>query len=122
MKLLLHNLLECNIKGVENGYPLKIEARKVEVKEADFQADFLKRMLQRLDWSALVQGAKAMGVPDLPEQYRPEMADDEAFLRALHHALLEVHLEEGALICPESGRRFEVKDGVPNMKLAEDEV
>jgi multifunctional methyltransferase subunit TRM112 len=33
MKLLTHNMLQCHIKGVQNGYPLKIEAEKVEVRE-----------------------------------------------------------------------------------------
>ena len=47
---------------------------------------------------------------------------DDAFLRAFHHALLEVHLEEGALVCPETGRAFKVSKGIPNMLLNEDEV
>ncbi len=29
MKLLTHNMLQCHIKGVQNGYPLKVEADKV---------------------------------------------------------------------------------------------
>lgn len=32
MKLLTHNMLQCHIKGVQNGYPFKIEAEKVEVR------------------------------------------------------------------------------------------
>lgn len=36
MKLLTHNMLACHIKGVKNGYPFKIEAEKVEEREADF--------------------------------------------------------------------------------------
>lgn len=36
MKLLTHNLLQCHIKGVKNGYPLKIEATKVESRDADY--------------------------------------------------------------------------------------
>jgi uncharacterized protein YbaR (Trm112 family) len=36
--------------------------------------------------------------------------------------LLQVHLEEGALVCPETGRRFPVSKGIPNMLLNEDEV
>lgn len=35
MKLLTHNFMGSNIKGVKNGYPLKIEATEVVVKEAD---------------------------------------------------------------------------------------
>ena len=29
---------------------------------------------------------------------------------------------EGALICPETGRRFPITGGIPNMLLNEDEV
>ena len=33
----------------------------------------------------------------------------------------QVKLEEGALICPESGRKFPVSKGIPNLLLTEDE-
>jgi transcription initiation factor TFIID subunit TAF12 len=36
MKLLTHNFLQCHVKGVKNGYPLKIEAAKVEQRDADY--------------------------------------------------------------------------------------
>lgn len=36
MKLLTHNFLQCHIKGVKNGYPLNIEAVKIEERDADF--------------------------------------------------------------------------------------
>lgn len=58
---------------------------------------------------------------DLPAAVDAPMLRDDAFLRALHHALLEVALVEGALVCPETGRRFPVKKGIPNMLLHEDE-
>ena len=49
------------------------------------------------------------------------LTEDFDFLHSFHHALLEVTLEEGALICPETGRKFPVKKGIPNMLLNEDE-
>jgi multifunctional methyltransferase subunit TRM112 len=33
-----------------------------------------------------------------------------------------VEVVEGCLVCPESGREFPIKDGIPNMLLNEDEV
>lgn len=33
----------------------------------------------------------------------------------------QLHVEEGQLICPESGRRFPIQKGIPNMLLNEDE-
>lgn len=41
-------------------------------------------------------------------------------LRKIHHALMEVHLIEGELVCPETGRKFPVRQGIPNMLLHED--
>jgi len=41
MRLITHNMLKSNIKGVVNGFPLRIEADKVEVKETEFNAGML---------------------------------------------------------------------------------
>jgi multifunctional methyltransferase subunit TRM112 len=80
----------------------------------------------------------------LPDTVAPELLEDEQFLMAFHHALLEVRptspahntcslpttapvlclqvgLEEGALVCPETSRKFPVNKGIPNMLLNEDE-
>ncbi|KAL4419963.1 hypothetical protein ABPG75_007061 [Micractinium tetrahymenae] len=121
MKLLTHNMLQCHIKGVKNGYPLKIEAEKVEEREQDYEPDFLRHIFPRINWDALREGAAAMGIDDLPESASEELLEDDEFLKKFHHALLEVHLEEGALVCPETGRKFPVSDGIPNLLLQEDE-
>lgn len=113
MKLLMHNLLRCHVKGVQNGFPLKIEATQVEVStgnralllssplhvsqiltilltpgrdsaqevEADMDIDFLRRMMQRLDWVALAQGAKDIGFAELPETATEDMLSDDGFAR-----------------------------------------
>eukprot|EP00245_Coleochaete_scutata_P000063 TRINITY_DN10068_c0_g1_i1.p1 TRINITY_DN10068_c0_g1~~TRINITY_DN10068_c0_g1_i1.p1 ORF type:complete len:123 (-),score=33.91 TRINITY_DN10068_c0_g1_i1:626-994(-) len=122
MRLLTHNMLTCNIKGVTKGFPLKLEASRVENKEVDFNMDFLKHILPKLDWKALYEGAQSLGLDGLPAEFEAAMLEDDDFLHKLHHALLEVHVEEGALICPETGRRFPISKGVPNMLLNEDEV
>jgi hypothetical protein len=31
-------MLKCNIKGVENGYPLRIEVEKTEILSSDYDA------------------------------------------------------------------------------------
>lgn len=36
MKLITHNMLKCNIKSVENGYPLKIEPTTTVIIETNF--------------------------------------------------------------------------------------
>ncbi|NXS38708.1 TR112 protein, partial [Pomatostomus ruficeps] len=51
----------------------------------------------------------------------PNYEGDEEFLRRVHHVLLEVEVLEGSLQCPDSGRRFPISRGVPNMLLSEEE-
>lgn len=122
MRLLTHNMLSSNIKGVTNGFPLRIEVEKVVEKQVDLSPAFLRNMFSKIEWKALVDASRAFGYAELPEQADASMLDSEDFLHKFHHALLELHLEEGALICPETGRRFPVSKGIPNMLLHEDEV
>ena len=62
------------------------------------------------------------GVDNLPEAASADMLENDDFLQVFHHALLEVTLQEGALICPETGRKFRVSKGIPNLLLNEDEI
>lgn len=80
-------------------------------------------MLPRLEWAALAEAAASLGCdPPLPASPPTEKdLEDDAFLRKFHHALLEVCLIEGALVCPETGRKFPVEKGIPNMLLTDDE-
>ena len=97
----------------------------MEVKEVEFNADFITRMLERLEWGALVDAAGQLGVADgLPEMAPSsgkEEEDEEDVLRKIHHVLLEVEITEGELECPETGRKFPIKNGIPDMRLNEDE-
>ncbi|KAG6431545.1 hypothetical protein SASPL_109624 [Salvia splendens] len=121
MRLLTHNMLSSNIKGVTSGFPLRIEVEKVVEKEVELNADFLRNMFAKVEWKALVEASKTLGYTELPDNVEPSMLDSDEFLNRFHHALLELHLEEGALVCPETGRKFLVNKGIPNMLLHEDE-
>lgn len=121
MKLLTHNMLSCHIKGVTNGYPFKIEPTKVEEVDTDFDPDFLRNIWPRIEWHALKEAAESLGMTGLPADVAPDMLQNDEFLQQFHHALLELQLEEGALVCPETGRKFTVSKGVPNLLLNEDE-
>ncbi len=58
----------------------------------------------------------------LPETLSESMQQDEEFLKILHRVLFEYEVEEGELICPETGRKFPISKGIPNMLLQETEV
>ncbi len=57
----------------------------------------------------------------MTESFNEELLQDENLLKTLHHVLLEVEVMEGDLECPETGRKFPIKNGIPNMLINEDE-
>ena len=110
-------------QGTTSGFPLRIEVLRKEAREAEFHAELLVNTLGKIEWDAFVGAAREIGEDDaLPANKPADAANDESFLRAFHHALLEVHVQEGYLVCPDSGRRFPITKGIPNMLLNEDEV
>ncbi|XP_059693418.1 multifunctional methyltransferase subunit TRM112-like protein [Haemorhous mexicanus] len=119
MKLLTHNLLSSHVPGLRpgGGFPLRIEAAEVRVRPVPFNAAFVSRLVPRLRWDALREAAESV-----PPEPTPGYEADEEFLRRLHHVLLEVEVLEGSLQCPDSGRRFPISRGVPNLLLSEDEA
>lgn len=121
MRLLTHNMLKCNIRGVENGYPLQIEVISSEVVECPFDSSLVffcsydliphhhigvvNSMLKKLDFNCLKLASITMSLGFLtPLDHFPEEGDrDEAFLRSMHNLLFEIHIIEGYLICPQTG-------------------
>merc|ERR1719203_404071 len=99
MKLLTHNMLTS--PNTRNGFPLAIEVEKMETVEAEYNSDFVVRMIEKLEYPALVGAIESLGMPDkLPATIPPEFGNNEEFLRALHHVLLEIEIIDGSLICP----------------------
>ena len=124
MKLLTHNMLTSKaIKKVTTGYPLTIEARDVKVSEVEFNPEFVSRIIPKIDWDCLCRAAEQLGhLDDLPKTAPANYEGDEEFLKKAHHALLEIELINGSLVCPETSRKFPVSDGIPNMLLNGDEI
>ncbi|RNA37558.1 multifunctional methyltransferase subunit TRM112 [Brachionus plicatilis] len=125
MKLLTHNMLTSKIlKNVVNGYPLRINAVKTEIKKADFQPDFIARMIQKIDYKALFQAAETLGYSEgLPKvEFLSDQDLNENILKKLHEILLEVEVIEGDLECPETGRKFPISNGIPNMLVNDEEI
>ena len=58
MKLLTHNMLASNVKGVQNRFPLILRSSQLNIEENDFEPEFARRMFPKLEYGALVQAAK----------------------------------------------------------------
>ncbi|CAD6891588.1 unnamed protein product [Tilletia controversa] len=127
MRLLTHNLLACHAKAcasTSNNFPLQLENVQLEVAEVEIEEDFLRGLLPKVHWQALVSTARVLGDASLPES-EPDVNDpmlDADLLKALHHVLLEIHVMEGQMRCPNCSRIFQIRNGIPNMLLAEHEL
>ena len=96
--------------------------------------EFLLGLLPKVDYSALRCAVRQLGphcdppLSDLPEGLlsAAEKGDisplDDETISSLHRALFDVYLVEGYLVCPDTGRKFPVREGIPNMILHEDEI
>ena len=104
----------------------------VRCEESPVDKEFLLGLIPKVDYSALRSAVRHMGphcdppLPDLPEVLPSAVGDvpslDDATISILHRVLFDVYLVEGYLVCPDTGRKFPVKDGIPNMILHEDEI
>ncbi|XP_021957626.1 multifunctional methyltransferase subunit TRM112-like protein [Folsomia candida] len=124
MKLFTHNMLTSKmIKNVQVGYPLKLKATEVKNVTQEFQPTLVSKVLPRVNWSALVEATQSLGHGDaVPATLAEDYDKNEEFLKMAHHALFEIEVITGELECPETGRKFKIQRGIPNMLVNEDEV
>uniref|UniRef100_A0A7S1FUJ5 Multifunctional methyltransferase subunit TRM112-like protein n=1 Tax=Corethron hystrix TaxID=216773 RepID=A0A7S1FUJ5_9STRA len=139
MRLLTHNFLISNVKGTEKGYPLKIEADDVVEEPSPVNPAFIWKILPKLDWTVVRSASLSIAdkvdppLDALPEErprppgdYPDELPNDEVevdpVLKLVHRILMDVHVINGNLICPDTSRVFSIKDGIPNMVLHDDEL
>jgi multifunctional methyltransferase subunit TRM112 len=102
---------------------LFFQASDVRVSEVDFNPDFVAKIIPKIDWTVLWNAAESIGQLEGLSQSVPEnYENDQDFLKKAHHVLLEIDIINGELICPETGRKFPINNGIPNLLLNEDEV
>lgn len=128
-----------SVSRTEHGYPLNIEVTTVRCEEppSPVDTDFLLKLLPKINYSALQHAVRQIApfcdppIGELPEELDMILLNDKnndnqetnnATVANLHRILFDIYLVEGYLICPGTGRRFPVKDCIPNMILHEDEI
>ena len=129
MKLITHNIMMCNKKGcTKNNFPLKLAVKTFSDFDAEnaqeYSPNLMQRLLEKIDWNAL--RSTVTSIPEwsisLPELVNQDMTQDEKFLKDLHLLLVRRQIVEGSMICPNCDRVYEIKNGIANMLLLEDEV
>ncbi|CAG8484878.1 6860_t:CDS:2 [Acaulospora morrowiae] len=113
-------MLQCHARGCNtNNFPLELSEVEIQVLETDYNPQFLRNMIPKLDWNALVVTAKKVGITAVPDVLPETMNEDidENFLRNLHRILLETHVQQGKMTCPNCKHVYSIRDGIPNMLL-----
>jgi multifunctional methyltransferase subunit TRM112 len=87
--------------------------------------ELVTNMVNKIEYGALLQACQQLApqcssLPELPNKL-PDPLND-ALIASLHTVLFDIHVTEGNLICPGTGRKFTIKEGIPNMILLEDEI
>ncbi|KAG6375329.1 hypothetical protein JVT61DRAFT_3557 [Boletus reticuloceps] len=58
VRLITHNLLACHARGcTTNNFPLLFRDVQINLQEQEFNPDFIKNFLPKLEWRALVDAA-----------------------------------------------------------------
>ncbi|KAI6243653.1 Multifunctional methyltransferase subunit TRM112-like protein [Aphelenchoides fujianensis] len=122
MRLLTHNFLSSQfLKNVQEGYPLVLRATKVEQKEFQFNEQMMANLLKKINYPVLLDAARSVGVDvQLPSELPADSTTNSEFLRKVAE-IANVEVVDGELECPESGHRFLIREGIPNMLVSEEE-
>ena len=93
MRLITHNMLKCNVKGVNSGYPLKVLAEEVEIGESEnpFTVELMVNLLRRIDLSALKSAATDLemdGLEGMNVDNKEEVAGDVELLQVSVYAFM----------------------------------
>ncbi|KAJ6113725.1 hypothetical protein N7523_007042 [Penicillium sp. IBT 18751x] len=121
MKVITANFVTCSVKECKtstSAFPLHFHDAELEMQELDFQPEFIRNIIPRIDWEALRVTANELGFPSLPEaKPEGEALDDEQTLKDLHRLLLETQVMEGRLICGNCSHEYVLKEGIANFLL-----
>lgn len=120
MKLLTTNFVQCAVRScasTTDSFPLLYKDCELVHEDLDFDPDFIRNIMVKIDWPALVQVAQDLGNTSLPQQ-KPEIENcDEQLLRDLHVFLMETQIKDGKMLCKNCDHVYHIKNTIPNFLL-----
>ncbi|KAG8525445.1 uncharacterized protein KY384_009089 [Bacidia gigantensis] len=137
MKILTVNFLTCAVKACKStaaSFPLHFKDAELEQAEIEYNPEFLKNILPRIDWEAFKTTAAELGFSEVPAAKPTPGADlvaldddhvvtskqdeaDQKVMRDLHTLLLETEVMEGKMVCGNCGHEYRIKEGIANFLL-----
>ena len=79
----------------------------------------MTHMIPQLDWNGVLEAARAVGFDGLPDKFDKSCLSDRDFLLAVHKLLMDIHIVQGTLTCPDTGKVFKIINGIPEMNIPE---
>lgn len=99
------------------------------MEESPVDRELVTNVVNKIEYAALLQACQQLAgqcasLPELPAELpaADDLIQNDALIASLHTVLFDIHVTEGNLICPGTGRKFSIKEGIPNMVLHEDEM
>ncbi len=141
MKLLTLNFLTCAIKSCKSSpasFPLHVRDAELEIVELDYNPVFIRNVLPRVEWEALVavagevgltvpgnplrdslaaEGGEGMDVEEEGREGKATEEEEDQRLRKLHTLMLETQIVSGKLVCGNCGHEYKIMEGIPNFLL-----
>ncbi|SCW00279.1 LAFE_0C00650g1_1 [Lachancea fermentati] len=128
MKFLTTNFLKCSVKECDrsnDNFPLRYNGEKCQLEQdesIEFNPEFLLRIIDRVDWDAVLSVASDLGNSSLPPKkpiFESEQLSDEdmVILRDLHTLLIQTNIIEGEMTCKNCGHIYYIKNSIPNLLL-----
>ncbi|CUS23408.1 LAQU0S09e04082g1_1 [Lachancea quebecensis] len=128
MKFLTSNFLKCSVRECDrsnDNFPLKYNGEKCQLEQdesLEFNPEFLLRIIDRVDWSAVLSVAADLGNSSLPAN-KPDFTsedlsdEDMVILNDLHTLLIKTNIVEGEMSCRNCGHIYYIKNSIPNLLL-----
>lgn len=144
MRLLTTNFLTCAVKACKtspNSFPLHFRDAELEQIDLPLNALFLRNVMPRLDWPALVTVCNELGLttfpaekPDLSESTgameldqaggkgedspsQPTKGGDSPAVQQLWKILMQTEIVSGKLVCANCEHQYAIKEGIANFLL-----
>ena len=146
MRLLTHNILICVKKSCTDNYPLILSDiddieltndiilddnnEEKSTPEEILQAiNFIKRTLNNINYDVFYKTIDEQlkindhNLPNIDEYNNMNIQQlDNNTLLNIRRLLMNIHIQNAKLKCPGCERIYKIHQGIPNMRLREDEV
>ncbi|KAI5819398.1 adoMet-dependent tRNA methyltransferase complex subunit Trm112 [Pyronema omphalodes] len=119
MKILTTNYITCAVKACKtssNAFPLEFRDAELVQEELEINEEFIRNILPRIEWPALVQTAASLGFTTLPST-KPEGDLDAQMIKDLHTLLVETQVISGKLVCRNCQHEYNIHQGIANFLL-----